>query len=301
MSHAAPPVDLATLRAKFAPVLKDGITIKAGQLGLPLVVVDTPACQGHVYLYGAHVSHFQPAKQKPVLFMSEVPLTPGGAFRGGVPVCFPWFAIQRPDFPNKGPKTPPPRHGFARIRPWDLVDLQRVGDEVIVRLALYADASSHEYWPFDFSADYVVRFGRELQMSLTVHNLDVKPFVFEEALHSYFAVSEVKNVKLDGPRWARDFVVDRQIDFIQHATPDTVTLHDAELNRSISVEKTGSNSTVVWFPWMPEPGKSTVPDMTQPESRTMLCIETANAGPESVTLQPGAKHTMRARVSVGRL
>lgn len=301
MAHASALPDVASLRTKFAAVLKDGLSIDPGQLGMPRVVVDTPACQGHVYLYGAHVSHFQPAKQKPVLFMSEVPLKPGGAFRGGVPVCFPWFAVQRPDFPNKGPKTPPPRHGFARTRPWDLVDLQRVGDEVIVKLALYADASTHEYWPFDFSADYVVRFGKELQLSLTVHNLDAKPFTFEEALHTYFAVSEIKNVKLDGPRWAREFAVDRELDFIQHDSTDTITLHDAGLNRSIVNEKTASKSTVIWFPWMVEAGKSTLPDMTQPESRQMLCIETANAGPESVTLTPGAKHTMRARISVGRL
>lgn len=301
MATAATSTDLETLRAKFSTVLKEGLSIEPGQLGMPRLTVSTPACQGHVYLYGAHVSHYQPAKQKPVLFLSEVPLKPGGAFRGGVPVCFPWFAVQRPDFPNKGPKTPAPRHGFARTRPWDLVDLQRVGDEVIVKLSLYADASTHEYWPFDFSADYVVRFGKELQLALTVHNLDMKPFTFEEALHTYFAVSDVKHVKLDGPRWAREFVVDREIDFIHHQTPDTVTLHDSGLNRSIVNEKTGSNSTVVWFPWMPEAGKSTLTDMTQEESRQLLCIETVNAGPESITLQPGAKHTMRARVSVGRL
>lgn len=301
MATASALPDVASLRSKFSAVLRDGLSIDAGQLGLPSVVVDTPACQGHVYLYGAHVTHFQPAKQKPVLFMSEVPLKPNGAFRGGVPVCFPWFAVQRADFPNKGPKTPPPRHGFARTRSWDLVDLQRVGDEVIVKLALYADASTHEYWPFDFSADYVVRFGKELQLALTVHNLDAKPFTFEEALHTYFAVSDVKNVKLDGPRWAREFAVDRELDFIQHDSPDTVTLHDSGFNRSIVNEKTASKSTVIWFPWMPEPGKSILTDMTQPESRQMLCIETANAGPESVTLAAGAKHTMRARISVGRL
>ena len=47
-----------------------GVTFEPGQGGLPRVAVSTPAAEAHIYLHGAHVTHYQPRAGRPVLFMS---------------------------------------------------------------------------------------------------------------------------------------------------------------------------------------------------------------------------------------
>ena len=107
---------ITDLRRRFSV---PGVTFEPGQGGLPRVSVSTPAAEAHVYLHGAHVTHYQPRGQRPVLFMSgSSHFAPGKAIRGGVPLVFPWFG------PNaKDPKAP--AHGFARTQPWDLHDVKR--------------------------------------------------------------------------------------------------------------------------------------------------------------------------------
>jgi glucose-6-phosphate 1-epimerase len=63
------------------------------------------------------------------------------------------------------------------------------------------------------------------------------------------------------------------------------------------VSKRGSASTVVWNPWTAK--AKAMADFGDDEWPGMLCIETANAADNVVTLAPGARHTMRATVAVG--
>src|ERR1041384_8074978 len=73
--------------------------------GLARALIRGAGGETHVYLHGAHVTYFQPANQRPVLFLSERSIfTPDKPIRGGVPICFPWF----------GPAGTP-MHGFARL------------------------------------------------------------------------------------------------------------------------------------------------------------------------------------------
>jgi glucose-6-phosphate 1-epimerase len=61
------------------------------------------------------------------------------------------------------------------------------------------------------------------------------------------------------------------------------------------VEKTGSRSTVVWNPWVAK--SKAMPDFGDDEWPGMICIETANAADNAVTLPPHASHTMTAVIS----
>ena len=74
--------------------------------------VQQPAAEADIYLQGAHVTHWTPRGQRPVLFVSPKSLfTPGKAIRGGVPGIFPWFGA-------RGDGKPGPAHGFARTSEW---------------------------------------------------------------------------------------------------------------------------------------------------------------------------------------
>src|SRR5580698_8070966 len=90
--------------------------------GLVRGVISTPAAEADLYLQGAHVTHWAPRGQQPVLFVSPKSLfTPGKAIRGGVPIIFPWF----------GPRSdgkPGPSHGFARTLEWAMEGAKLTND-----------------------------------------------------------------------------------------------------------------------------------------------------------------------------
>jgi glucose-6-phosphate 1-epimerase len=67
-------------------------------------------------------------------------------------------------------------------------------------------------------------------------------------------------------------------------------------NRRIVVEKRGSDSTVVWNPWI-EKTKG-MSDMAADGWKDMLCVETANAADNALRLSPGSSHQMAASISV---
>ena len=83
-----------------------------------------PAAEATIYTQGAHLTHWKPAGQAPVIFLSQrAEFVPGKPIRGGVPVVFPWFS-ERHDG-----KTGP-QHGFARISEWELAAAMLAGDEL---------------------------------------------------------------------------------------------------------------------------------------------------------------------------
>src|SRR5207244_10070890 len=105
------------LNSRFASV--GGVQFAAGSGGFVHAVVSTPVAEGHVYLHGAHVTHYQPAGATPVLFTSpHSQFAPGKAIRGGVPVIFPWFG------PRSG-HLAAPEHGFARVADWSVEAVER--------------------------------------------------------------------------------------------------------------------------------------------------------------------------------
>src|ERR1700680_3830176 len=86
--------------------------VAIGNGGLPKVCVTSSATAGEMYLHGAHVTSWKPRGAEEVLFVSSKSAWKDGrAIRGGVPVCFPWFADRSGD-----PASP--AHGFVRSRTW---------------------------------------------------------------------------------------------------------------------------------------------------------------------------------------
>jgi D-hexose-6-phosphate mutarotase len=294
------------LNARFG---KPGVvTIEAGKNGMPRVRVTSPAAEAEIYLHGAHVTQFTPRGQKPVLFMSaESHFDPAKPIRGGVPLIFPWFGGKADD-----PKAP--AHGFARTQAWTLREVTHGADgTVVVSLALGPSDASRTHWPHDFSATFTVGVGKALDMALEVVNTSPGPIHFEEALHTYLVVGDIKRTTIDGlagrtfidkvdkaarkTQPAGAFGITGETDRVYLDTPDTVTVDDAANGRKLVVSKSGSASTVVWNPWIAK--AKAMADFGDDEWPGMLCIETANAADNAVTLAPGARHTMRATIAVG--
>ena len=156
--------------------------------GLPCVRVHTPAASGLVFLQGAHIAEWQPAGQSPVLWMSDRALYQAGkALRGGVPICFPWFGAHA-EHKNH------PAHGFARTTDFEYqgARLDERG-RTELEFLLEDDAATYALFPHAFEARLRVAFGETLGIAFSVTNRGSEPFTFEEALHSYFHVADVRD------------------------------------------------------------------------------------------------------------
>ena len=286
--------------------LPPSVELGQGPGGLAVARVSAPAGIAEVYLRGAHVSAWTPAGGSPVIWMSHHgKYAPGVPLRGGVPICFPWFAAHATD-------ASAPSHGFARLADWQLVEARESGDDVVLVLVLTdSDETRSTAWPHRFEARYTITIGAELHLSLQVTNRDSEPVGFEEALHTYFAVADIRQTevsglegtpftdRLTGPRPAETEPVrfDAETDRIYQGTTATTTVTDAATGRVVTVRKQGSASTVVWNPWIDK--AAAMADFGDDEYPGMVCVETCNIREDSITLAPGARHEMSVRYSVG--
>ena len=290
---------------------KDGQRLGTGVNGLRLAALTGRSGSAEVYLHGAHVTRWDPAGGRPVLWVSRSSaFAAGQPIRGGVPICFPWFGAHPTDRQQPG-------HGFARIREWRLVTAPEArgrGDEeaVAAEFELRSTEPPHAAWPHRFTARYRVVVGNALTMQLEVANTGDAPFSFEEALHTYFGVSDVRGISISGlegrpyldkvaglservqPQEPIRFTA--ETDRVYLDTQATCTIHDPEWKRRITVTKQGSNSTVVWNPWIDK--ARAMPDFGDDEWPAMVCVETANVGANRVTLAPGERHRIRTDITV---
>ena len=147
-----------------------------------------------------------------------------------------------------------------------------------------------------------------MRLRLTVANEAVQSLVFEEALHTYFAVGDVRQTRVTGlePTAFLDKTQGSErrkgagtalaftgpIDRVYEGTEAACVLHDVAGGRAITNHKSGSRTTVVFNPW------KAMADLGEAEWPHLLCVETANAGADRVTLQPGETHTMEAEIAL---
>ena len=286
--------------------MTEPVVIDKGEGGLERARVTGPRGEAEVYLQGAHLTRWQPrGAAQPVLFMSSRAVyAPGKAIRGGVPLIFPWFG------PHATDKSKP-MHGFARSRPWRVTATESAPDgAAVLELGLDDDDATRALWPHPFRARFRVTVGDTLGMALEVVNTGRSPLTFEAALHTYLTVADVRTAgvrglentsfidKVDGftrkRLGAEPLKLTGETDRVFLGTRATCVVDDPGLRRRLSVDKTGSASTVVWNPWAAKCAE--MADMGPDDWRSMICVETANASDDAVTVAPGAKHVMTATI-----
>jgi glucose-6-phosphate 1-epimerase len=273
--------------------------------GLLRIEVANAQATAQIYLYGAHVAHFQPHGQQPVLWMSTQSLfVPGKPIRGGVPICWPWF----------GPHTSDsnlPIHGFVRTRLWTLEETATLSDgRTRVVLALRSDDETRRFWPHEFALRYTVTVGRTLELDLRSDNPGTLPFICAEALHTYLTVGDVRQIRVGGLGGATyvdkvrkgerfteagDVTITGETDRVYLGTAAACTIDDPLLTRRLVIAKEGSQATVVWNPWIAK--AKAMADFGDDEWPGMVCVETVNALDHALTIPAGGSHHLVARIS----
>ena len=273
-----------------------------GQGELPMIGISTMWSSAEVYLQGAHLTNFRRHGEPPLTFMSQCSrFTEGQPIRGGIPIVFPWFGMRE----GMG------NHGFARVKNWELKEFAPAPDgSVSVRFRLLDCPEASSYPPF--TADYVVTVSEALTLQLIVSNQAAEdPLIFENAFHTYFEVSDITSISIHGLKGVTyldkvanfaqrietsDAIrISSEVDRIYLNTTGSVEIHDPRLGRKILIEKQGSNSTVIWNPWIAK--SQQMPDFGNDEYQRMVCIETGNVSSNEITLSPGRTSTLTIKLS----
>jgi D-hexose-6-phosphate mutarotase len=282
------------------------LSFKIGPGGLSVAEIKNRQASARVALLGGHVLSYQPAGQSPLIWLSKASrFQVGQPIRGGIPLIWPWFGPHDTD-PTK------PAHGFARTRLWRVLGTRIVAEGANqLRLGLADDETTRDLWPHPFRLELVITVGASLSLELIAHNNDSQAVVCGLALHTYFAVSDIDQInvfgledkvyvdKVDGQqrkRQAGPLTFSGETDRVYLDTTADCLIDDPGLGRRIRLAKSGSRSTVVWNPG---PARSqALPDMAADGYRSMLCVETANALDDVVTIPPGEAHHLQAIISV---
>jgi glucose-6-phosphate 1-epimerase len=281
------------------------VEVVAGNGGLPKIRVTAPSASAELYLHGAQVTSWKPVDADEVIFLSEHSTWQDGrAIRGGIPVCFPWFR-------GKADDAAAPAHGFVRTKEWRLKSVEADGGRVAVVCSTENDASTQRWWPHAFRLEHRISIGRSLELALTVRNTGQSAFTFEEALHTYFRVSEAEDVRVrgldaiayldnvDGNRkktQSGDLILTGKTDNAYIDVHVAAELMDPAWGRILRTEKGNSATTVVWNPW--EEGAASLSDLGKDEWRGFACVEASNILGAAVVLGQGEEHRMEAIISV---
>lgn len=257
---------------------------------------------------GQILSYFPDVEQPPLIWLSDcAEYQQGQGVRGGVPVCWPWFGdIQRnPQAVQKMTTADAPFHGLARTLDWQL--LNSSADSHSVQLCLQLDASKGlAGWPHAATVQLHVELGERLTLRLDNHNLGAQPLAISQALHTYFAVSDIHQVKVQGlegcpyyetlEQWQlREQVAalsfSGETDRVYLQVPEHLQIVDTGWQRRIHLRTQGTCSAIVWNPWIVK--AHTLSGFASNAWQQMLCIENANVLDDYVLLAPGAQHSLQ--------
>lgn len=259
------------------------------------IVVDNQYATAKVSLFGGQIVSFIPKHD----MRERLWLSPQAVFdkqtpiRGGIPICWPWF--------GKHPTSQAPNHGYVRNQLWQIVEQSesKLGTQII----LAPHDASMKSLGFDATLKVSITVGRRLTVCLTMQNVSNLTTYFNGALHSYFAVSDITKITINGvsgkyiDQLAQNelkttpsaYVFSQEVDRIHLTQDQTVVIQDVH---PVQIQSTGHDSLVIWNPWIEK--TKTLKDMPQDGYKTMVCVETAIT--QGIALEEGQSHQLMQTV-----
>ena len=263
-----------------------------------------------ICLQGGQVLSWQPVSAaEPVLWMSKAAhFAAGKSIRGGIPVCWPWFGAHRSE-------TSFPAHGFARTQAWQVKGTRTLDDgSTELSLTMPINATLQPMWPYLAQLDLLINVGATLKIAIITRNLGDSDFSISEALHTYFSVSDISQIHVDGLEgvhfhdkaadWAQGdqagaIGFDGEVDRVYVNSAQRSSIVDSAFKRRISIAKLGSQSTIVWNPAAARAAQ--MGDLGKDGWKRFVCVESGNALENAVTVAAGKSHTMAVEYRVEAL
>ncbi|KAL9304589.1 hypothetical protein ACSQ67_021852 [Phaseolus vulgaris] len=257
----------------------------SGVNGLEKIILrEVRGFSAEIYLYGGQVISWKNDLGEELLFVSsKASFKPPNSIRGGIPICFPQFSIH-------GSLQ---QHGFARNRHSE------------------DDAKN---WPhrYEFRLRIALGPAGDLLMTSRIRNTntDGKSFTFTFAYNTYFSVTDISEVRIEGletldyldnlknrERFTEQgdaITFESEVDKVYLRTPTKIAIIDHERKRTFVLRKDGLPDAVVWNPW--DKKAKTISDLGDGEYKHMLCVQAACIE-NPITLKPGEEWKGRQEIS----
>lgn len=254
--------------------------ILTGEEGLKYVKLVNGNSSSDVYLLGGVVTSYMNDGVEYIAVRPDAKMDGSKPISGGLSHCWPQFGpgeIQQ--------------HGFARNVDWTV----KSSTDTTVELELAPSDYTKEMWDKDFLCTFTVSLEEDqLTTKMTVDNKGEESFDFQAALHSYFTVSSLENLKITGSFEGKEFLnklagdggetqtedrsaitIGEEYDRIYSGVNDPV-LNDSGTGMALSVLNTaGWADTVLWNPYGSE----------SMGFNNFVCVESAKIDP--VALEGG--------------
>ncbi len=302
--------ELAALNQRFAIAhAHTQLHIENGLGELPIIHLHNPHATAKISLYGGQILSYHPHDAThELMFLSDKAFyQKGKAIRGGAPLCWPWFGA---DPENQGR----PSHGFARTRLWQLHTTESLSDGATrMLLGLNDNPDTLTLWPHRFALELEIIIGKTLKLTLSTHNLSEQPMSISQAIHSYFAVGDIARTEVVGLEQLRyidkskagqntlrtqdgSIQVEQEVDRIYLNSSGEVQIHDHAWQRRIRIRSTGSQSTVVWNPWIEIAAQ--MADLNDDDYQRFICVETANVADNTIKIAAQDQHRMGVEYTI---
>ncbi|KAJ9173306.1 hypothetical protein P3X46_016457 [Hevea brasiliensis] len=282
-----------------------------GVNGLDKVILrEVRGFSAEVYLYGGQVTSWKNEHGEELLFVSnKATFKHLKVINGGVQICFPQF----------GSHSSLEQCGFARNREWCIdPDPPPFGtsssNKAFIDLILKHSEEGVKNWPhrYEFRLRVTLGPGGDLMLTSRIRNTntDGKPFTFTFSYQTYFAISDISEVRVEGletldyldnlknrERFTEQgdaITFESEVDKIYVSTPTKIAILDHEKKRTFVLRKDGLPDAVVWNPW--DKKAKAMPDFGDDEYEHMLCVD-ATCVEMPITLKPGEEWKGRQELS----
>lgn len=300
-------MNIAQLNTQYG--LANQLKFVEGKGGFPFIEISNQSAKALISVYSGQVLSFQPvAEPEDILFLSnQAYYQDGKAIKGGIPICWPWFG---PDPEGLGR----PSHGFVRNRFWNVISTEAISaTETKVILGLADTAETQAIWPQSFELAIEISVGNTLSVALVTRNLGDQAFSMTQALHTYFKVGDISQVRvlgLDNTQYLDKVesgvqktqqgpvAIAQEVDRVYMNANGELTIEDAALGRQIQIASSGSHTAIIWNPWAKI--CSEMADLGDEDYKSFVCVETANAANEVVEVAPHSEYRLVATYRVER-
>ncbi|XP_047166901.1 putative glucose-6-phosphate 1-epimerase [Vigna umbellata] len=275
-----------------------------------IVLREVRGFSAEIYLYGGQVTSWKNDLGEELLFVSSKNnFKPPKSIRGGIPICFPQFS-------NHGSLQ---QHGFARNRFWSLDPNPppfptATTNRAFIDLILKHSEDDAKHWPhrYEFRLRIALGPAGDLLMTSRIRNTntDGKSFTFTFAYNTYFYVTDISEVRIEGletldyldnlknrERFTEQgdaITFESEVNKVYLSTPTKIAIIDHERKRTFVLRKDGLPDAVVWNPW--DKKAKTISDLGDDEYKNMLCVQAACVE-NPITLKPGEEWKGRQEIS----
>jgi glucose-6-phosphate 1-epimerase len=269
--------------------------------GIPAILIRTPFASAAISFFGAQVLSYCPNGEADWLWLSRTLQPLPNSIRGGIPLCWPWFA-------KEGQDSNAAQHGLARTTVWDIAE-QKIDSRGAVRMVLRPALSLGEYLHAQLEVQLTVTISDMLHLSLQTTNRGTEAFTLTQAFHTYLAVADANQVVVEGLE--NTFFLDKlnqdsrqpqlgvfhelpPFDRIYQNTQGEYQILDRASGNLRLMGSTGSKSVVLW-----NPAAAAAAGMSDvgAQWRQFVCVEVGTVRADKQELAPRQTHILGLTLS----